>query len=70
MYCKECGAEIKEGKFCQNCGTKIETVNSKQESIEERKSEMNIHKLAILILIIIGFIFLILAIWVVLHAIL
>lgn len=23
MYCKECGAKIEDGNFCQNCGTSI-----------------------------------------------
>lgn len=39
MYCKKCGAEIKEGgKFCENCGTKVATVTYREENgIEEIK---------------------------------
>ena len=24
MFCKNCGSEIKEGKFCVNCGSKVD----------------------------------------------
>ena len=31
MYCKECGAELREGqKFCKVCGTKIEVPRKKE----------------------------------------
>lgn len=31
MYCKECGAEIEDGKYCKECGTLVEPVPLKQK---------------------------------------
>ena len=33
MYCKECGAEIDDGKFCKECGTKIDSTNQEHSEI-------------------------------------
>lgn len=43
MYCKECGAEIEDGKFCKECGAKIEILNEKINTpiTEVQKNEEN-----------------------------
>ena len=57
MYCKECGSEITDGKFCQNCGTpikpKISNKALKESKIEESRV-INLLYTAFLISILIG----------------
>ncbi|MBQ2116549.1 MAG: zinc ribbon domain-containing protein, partial [Lachnospiraceae bacterium] len=38
MFCKNCGMEV-TGKFCPNCGAKIEDNNSNHEQKAEEKEE-------------------------------
>lgn len=37
MYCKECGAEIQDGKFCSECGTSINSIKKGSEKNETKK---------------------------------
>ena len=47
MFCKNCGTEIKEGKFCPNCGkevyendntyTKVKLLNDEEHVLEVAK---------------------------------
>ena len=41
MFCPKCGKKIDdEGKFCSNCGFKIETQNIEEEKNKENKDEI------------------------------
>ncbi len=34
MFCKKCGTEIKQGRFCPVCGCAVEAENIKRETIQ------------------------------------
>jgi len=44
MFCPNCGKEIKEGKFCMNCGTKLPNITEEMPSTweEEKKLEKSV----------------------------
>lgn len=45
MFCKKCGEELKQGaQFCPKCGTKIEALEEKKETLNKLEKEGNIEK--------------------------
>jgi hypothetical protein len=57
LYCKECGAEITDGKFCPNCGTPIKPKISNKALKESKIEETRVRNLlyaALLIIVVIG----------------
>ena len=51
MYCKECGAEIEDGKFCSECGTSINSTKKKGSEKKETTKLKDWESAALLILI-------------------
>lgn len=41
MFCKNCGSEIKEGKFCVNCGSKVDEEVQVEPAIVEESNSTN-----------------------------
>ena len=63
MYCKECGTEVKDGKFCPECGMPTNPKNSYPDT-QESKPENNFVKeilmpiiVILLLIIIVEFLF-------------
>lgn len=52
MYCKECGAEIEDGKFCSECGSQIK-VTYETKIINNPKPKIRTQEMILLILAII-----------------
>ena len=48
MYCKECGAQIEDGKFCSECGTSL-----KSTTPDQKEGPISVHTADILLTIII-----------------
>lgn len=45
MFCKNCGKELKEeGKYCTNCGCKIEITDNTHKEIKDTVNDINIHE--------------------------
>ncbi|MBZ2166638.1 zinc ribbon domain-containing protein [Methanobacterium spitsbergense] len=52
MYCKECGAEIENGKFCSECGTSINSTKKKEGSEKKTTKKLKVwESVALLILL-------------------
>ena len=52
MYCKECGSEITDGKFCPNCGTPIKPKISNKALKESKNEESRVINLLYTVLLI------------------
>lgn len=51
MYCKKCGAQIEDGKFCSECGITLDSIKNKKASVNETKKLKDWESIALLILI-------------------
>ena len=58
MYCKSCGKEISDGKFCSYCGTQVDVVEEvKAKVVKEHKAKYSKKYIVWEIFSIIGYVF-------------